>query len=128
MGKKGEERDRFIPKRKERKEMPSKKPSNDARRAALILEARAGLIPESDWVAEEVRSRMERTARTACFVRSHARLLTRGSDVVAIKEILADLRHYCDRKGVAFEDLEAEACEDYQDEVSLSSMMGCLPN
>ena len=71
---------------------------------------------------------MERTARTGRFVRSHARLLTRGSDAPAIKEILADLRHYCDRKGLTFEDLDAEACEDYQDEVSQSSMMGCLLN
>ncbi len=108
--------------------MSSKKLSNDVRRAALILEARAGLIPESDWIAEEVRLRVERTARTGRFVRSHARQLTRGSDSLAIKEILAALRHYCDRNGLAFEALDAEACEDYQDEVSQSSMMGRLLN
>jgi hypothetical protein len=105
--------------------MCSKKLSNDARHAALILEARAGLIPESDWIAEEVRSRMERTASTGRFVSSHARLSSRGSDALAIKEILADLRHYCDSKGLGFQDLDAEACEDYQDEISLRSMLGC---
>jgi hypothetical protein len=77
-------------------------------------------------VAEEVRLRLKRTARTGRFVHSHARLSSRGSDALAIKEILADLRHYCDRKGLAFEDLDAEACEDYQDEVSLRSIMGQL--
>ncbi len=108
--------------------MPSKKLSNNTRRAALTLEARAGLIPESDWVAEEVRARTDRTARIDRVVNLHARLLTHGSDGLAISEILADLRHYCDSKGLAFEELDAAACGTYQDEVSQSCMVGCPPN
>jgi hypothetical protein len=108
--------------------MPSKKLSNDTRSVALILEARAGLIPESDWVSEEIRARMDRTARIGRVVNSRARLLTRGSDGLAISEILADLRHYCDSKGLAFEELDAAASENYQDEASQSRTVGCLPN
>ena len=108
--------------------MPSKKLSNNTRRAALTLEARAGLLPESDWVAKEVRARMDRTARIGRVVNSHARLLTRGSDGLAISEMLAGLRHYCDSKGLAFEELDAAACENYQDEASQSCMVGCQLN
>jgi hypothetical protein len=108
--------------------MPSKKLSNNTRRAALILEARAGLIPESDWIVEEVRARMDRTARIGRVVKCHAKLLTRGSDAPAISEILADLRHYCDSKGLAFEELNAAACENYQEEAFQSRRVGCLLN
>ncbi|SRR6266852_7869067 len=104
--------------------MASKKLSNDTRRAALILEARAGLIPESDWIVAEVSARIDRTVRIGRVVKSHARLLTRGSDAQAISEILADLRHYCDSKGLAFEKLDAAACETYQDEDSQTRIVG----
>jgi len=107
--------------------MPNKKLSNNTRRVALILEARAGLIPESDWVAAEVRARMDRTARIGRVVNSRARLL-RDSDGLAISEILADLRHYCDSKGLPFEELDASASENYQDEASQSRMVVCLLN
>ena len=108
--------------------MASKKLSNDTRRAALILEARAGLIPESDWIVAEVSARIDRTVRIGRVVKSHARLLTRGSDGLAISEMLAGLRHYCDSKGLAFEELDAAACENYQDEASQSCMVGCQLN
>jgi hypothetical protein len=108
--------------------MASKKRSSDARHSALVIEARAGLIPESDWIAAEVRARVDRTARISRVVKSHARLLTGGSDALAISEILADLRHYCDSKGLAFEELDAAACENYEDEASQSRMAGCLLN
>jgi hypothetical protein len=104
--------------------MASKKMSNDSRRAALVLKARAGLIPESDWIEEEVRLRMNRTARIGRTVNSHARLLSCGSDALAISEILTDLRHYCASKGLMFEELDAAACENYQDEASQSCMVG----
>jgi len=104
--------------------MASKKLSNHTHRAAPILEARAGLIPESDWIEEEVRARIERTMRIGRVVKSHARLLTRGSDALAISEILADLRHYCDSKSLAFEKLNAAASENYQDEDSQARMVG----
>jgi glycerol-3-phosphate O-acyltransferase len=108
--------------------MFGKKRLNKTRHSALILEARAGLIPESDWIAEEVRARMDRTARISRVVKFHARLLTSGSHALAISEILADLRHYCDSKGLAFEQLDAAACENFEEEASQSRMVGCLPN
>jgi hypothetical protein len=52
-------------------------------------------------------------------------LLSGGVDTVAISELLTDLRHYCDRKALDFEELERTAIEDYQQEVSQSRMMGC---
>jgi hypothetical protein len=108
--------------------MRSKKPSRRAVQSALVIEAHAGLIPESDWIAEEVRARMDRTGRTSRIIKSHARLLTGDSDALAISEILTDMQHYCDSKGLAFEKLVATATEDYEDEVSQSRMMGCLLN
>jgi hypothetical protein len=86
---------------------------SNARRAALILEARAGLIPASDEIAEEHRARMDRIGRT---VKSYAMLVTAGSgdwDDLAITDILADLRHYCDSKGLAFHELDKAAYEHY---------------
>jgi len=108
--------------------MASKKLSNEMRRAALILEARAGLIPESDWLEGEVTARIERTARVARVIKSWARLLARGSDTLAISEILADMRHYCDSRGLAFEKLDAAASEIYHDEDSLNRIVGCPLN
>lgn len=106
--------------------MANKKMSINKRQAALIREARAGLIPESDWIVEEVRARIKRTARVSRVITSHAKRLTRGSDVAAISEILADLRHYCDIKGLPFEELNTIACENYLDETSQSCMVGSL--
>jgi len=103
-----------------------RKRSNKPFHSALVIEARAGLIPESDWIAEEVRARTVRTARIGRVIKSHARLLTKGSHAVAISEILADLRHHCDGKGLTFEELDAAASENYQDEVSQSRMVGSL--
>jgi hypothetical protein len=71
---------------------------------------------------------MDRTARIGRVITSHARLLTGGSDALAISEILADLRHYCDSKSLAFEELDATACENYEEEASQSRMTGSLPN
>jgi hypothetical protein len=93
--------------------------------SASVIEARAGLIPESDWIAEEVLARIGRTARIGRVIESHARSLTRGSRPMAISEILADLRHYCDNKGLTFEELDSAASENYEDEASQSRMVRC---
>jgi hypothetical protein len=71
---------------------------------------------------------MDRTARIGRVVNSRARLLPRGSGGLAVSEILTDLRHYCDSKGLAFEQLDASASENYQDEASQSRMVGRLLN
>ncbi len=107
--------------------MPRKR-SNRAFHSALVIEARAGLIPESDWIEEEVCARIGRTARIGRVIESHARLLTGGSHAVAISEILADLRHYCDSKGLTFKELDGTANENYKDEGSQSHMLTCLLN
>src|SRR5882724_11864743 len=100
-----------------------RKQSNRAFHSARVIEARAGLIPESDWMAEGVRARIDRTARIDRLIRSRARLLPGGSHVVAISEMLADLRHYCDCKGLTFEQLDRAASENYEDEASLNRMV-----
>jgi|SRR5277367_3197651 len=102
--------------------MPSTRLSVNKRQAALILEARAGLIPESDWIAEEARARINRTAQLSRVVVSHAKRLTNGSVGLAVTEILTDLRHYCDAKGLVFEELDAVASENHLDEASQSHM------
>jgi hypothetical protein len=100
-----------------------RKRSNKAFHSALVIEARAGLIPESDWIVEEVRARIRRTARIGRVIESRARSLSRGSRAVAISEVLADLRHYCDCKGLTFEELDTAASENYEDEASQSRMV-----
>ena len=89
--------------------MPNKGQLNNARRAGLIVEARAGLIPASDDVEDELNSRTACIART---VRAYAKL-TDGRDDLAITDILQDLRHYCDSRALAFDELDAAACEYY---------------
>ena len=108
--------------------MPNKKRSTKTRRAALIVEARAGLIPASDDIEDEVRSRMDRTARIGRIVKVYARLLEHGSENLAISDNLADLRHYCNGKRLAFRELDTAACERYQEEEAQSRMSGLQPN
>jgi hypothetical protein len=96
-----------------------RKRSNKAPHSALVIEARAGLIPESDWTAAEVCARKDRTARTGRVIKSHAKL-KRSSQAAAVSEMLTDLRHYCDSKKLPFEKLDSEASENYEHEVSQS--------
>jgi len=91
--------------------MPYKKTSNAATRLAIVLEARAGLAFASDHVAKELHAA---TSRIAPAVRTYARQT--GPEHRAITDMLVDLRHYCDSKGLAFEKLNAEAHAHYQDE------------
>ncbi|HXM99334.1 MAG TPA: hypothetical protein VN982_12745 [Candidatus Dormibacteraeota bacterium] len=107
--------------------MLGKKRSDNACREALVLEARAGLIPESDFIVEEVRVREARTSRIGRVIKAHARVLAQGSEALAIADILADLRHYCDGKGLSFDELDATACENYQEEEFQSHMLDSLP-
>jgi hypothetical protein len=72
------------------------------RRIDLVLAARAGLIPESDNIANEKRVRMNRTARIIRTAKTYLGSVAGVSDEQAITDILADLRHYCDSKGLAF--------------------------
>ncbi len=98
--------------------MPNKRHLNNARRAVLVLEARAGLIPASDAIENEQRVRMKCIGRV---VKAYAKLVSARSgdwDHLAITNILADLRHYCDYKGLAFEELGAAASEQYLEDAA----------
>jgi hypothetical protein len=96
-----------------------KKQLDKSHRAALVAEARAGLIPVSDEIADEIDALMDRTARTCRWVQAYAKLPACGSDARAITDILTDLRHYCARMGLGFHELEAAAYEQYEDEVAV---------
>ena len=96
-----------------------RKRSNKPLHSALVIEARAGLIPESDWTAAEVRARTDRTARTGRAIESYAKL-TRSSRAMAVLDVLTDLRHYCDSKNLPFEKLDGDANENYELEASQS--------
>jgi len=89
--------------------MAMRKWSIEARQARLVREARAGLIPASDDLMDEIRARTNYTARMVRTAKSHLRSVNRVSEEHAITDILADLRHYCDYKGLQFEQLDAAA-------------------
>lgn len=68
----------------------------------LAVQARAGIIFESDNRADEEFLRMDRTSRIIHRFKTNLGAPTRVSDDRAITDILADLRHYCDCKGLEF--------------------------
>lgn len=82
---------------------------SNTRRIDLVRKARAGLIPESDNIANEIRARTERTARIVRTARTYLGSATRVSEEHAITDILADLRHYCDCRGLAFRKIHTAA-------------------
>lgn len=108
-----------------KREQMRRKQSNKPLHSALVIEARAGLIPESDWTAAEVRARTDRTARIGQAIESYAKL-TRSSRAVAVLDMLTHLRHYCDSKGLPFEKLDGEASENYEHEASQSRIADSL--
>jgi hypothetical protein len=97
--------------------MPNRRQQNKRRRLNLVLQARAGLIPASDDIADEKRARMNHTARVIRTVKSYSGTVSRVSDDQAITNILADLRHYCDCTGLEFKKLDRVACAQYLEEV-----------
>jgi len=105
-----------VPNCENRMAMPNKKQLSNAQRAALILEARSGLIPASDDIEDELNAR---TAHIARALRAYAKL-TRGRDDLAITDILHDLRHYCDSKALAFDELATAAYEYYLEDAAES--------
>jgi hypothetical protein len=92
------------------------KPPQSKRLSAGVIAARAGLIPASDWIDYELEVRVGHIARA---VGSYAKR-SRGRDDLAITDILQDLRHYCDSKGLAFGDLDEKAREYYREDVNQS--------
>jgi hypothetical protein len=99
------------------------KRKNSTELLGSVVQARAGLIPESDWIVAEVSERKKRTERIDRAIRFYAGSSTNGPDAVAISEILADLRHCCDSMGLIFEELDRLASEDYEYEAAQSRIV-----
>ena len=89
--------------------MAKSKRTIEGRCARLVRKARAGLIPASDDMMNEIRARTNNTARIVRMVKSHLGSIERVSEEHAITDILADLRHYCDYKGLRFKELDTAA-------------------
>ena len=89
--------------------MPKRKETSDPRRIDLVRKARAGLIPASDDIADERRARMNHTTRVIRIVKTYTGSVSRVSDDQAITSILADLRHYCNCRGLSFKRLDRAA-------------------
>jgi hypothetical protein len=96
--------------------MPNRRQKNKSRRVNPVAEARAGLIPASDDVADEIRARTNLTLRIIRTVKPYLGSARRVSDDLAITNILSDLRHYCDSRGLAFEKLDRAANQLYSEE------------
>ncbi len=90
------------------------KPQLNCSLSASVLEARAGLIPASDGIENELDLR---TARIGDAVRAYARR-TEGPDALAMIDMLQDLRHYCDTKGLMFDELDSVAYDYYLEDVN----------
>jgi hypothetical protein len=89
--------------------MPNRGQQNKSRRVNLVIGARAGLLPASDDVANEIHIRTSQTADIVHTAKNHLGSVACVSDDLAITNILADLRHYCDTKRVAFKKLDKAA-------------------
>lgn len=94
----------------------NKRRKNKPPRVNLVVKARAGLIPASDDMADEIRARTNLTARIIRTVKPSLGSATCVSDDLAITNILSDLRHYCDCRGLAFKKLNKAACALYSEE------------
>jgi hypothetical protein len=89
--------------------MTKRKPIGKARGIDLVREARAGLIPTSDDIAAEKRARIDCAARIIRLTKPYLGSISRVSDEEAITNILADLRHYCDCKGLTIRKIRVAA-------------------
>jgi len=91
------------------------------------MEARAGLIAESDYVQVEKEQRLRRTKRIRRVVRAYSRLRICGSKQAALANILADLRHHCDESGLFFEEIDDQGEALYWDERDLEELIPGRP-
>ncbi len=75
---------------------------SNACRMDIVRKGRGGLISAYDEIADEKRARMSGTARIIRMVKPSLGSVERVSDELTITSILADLRHYCEWKGLVF--------------------------
>jgi hypothetical protein len=80
-------------------------------RSTVTQQARSGLVFASDHVRNELSAS---TSRIAPTVETYSK--SRSDHRAAITDMLIDLRHYCDAKGLSFDEFDASACERYWDE------------
>ena len=92
-----------------------------------MVEARAGLIPASDDMADEIRARTNRTAGIIRTAKTYLGSGARVSDDLAITNILSNLRHYCDCKGLAFKTLDSAARALYLEEKAYEAVWPTPP-
>jgi hypothetical protein len=90
------------------KPMPNKK-QHKLRCINLGVEARGGVNFASDSIADESRARMNCSGRIIGIMKPYLGTTSRVSDDLAITNILSDLRHYCDGKGLHFRELDKAA-------------------
>ncbi len=64
---------------------------------------------------------MKIAARTLLSLAANVERPSRTSENPAIMEILAALRHYCDLKGYAYDELDTAASELYESEGNLNT-------
>lgn len=84
-----------------------------------VKEARAGLIPASDDVADERRIQQNIAEALLKAVRTKANFGTSVADEVVIIEALARLGDYCDRRKLSFDDLSVLGYEQYLEETTI---------
>ena len=96
--------------------MPNMRQQKKTGRLNLTIGARGGLISASDDVINEILVRTNRTARIIRNVKPCLGSVKRVSDDLAIANILADLRHYCDCTGLVFGKLQKDANALYLEE------------
>ena len=99
-----------------RRAMPNRRQQHKVYRANVITKARGGLISDSDNIAEEIRVRTNLTASIICDGKRRLGSVTRVSDDLAITNILSDLRHYCNRRGLSYKKLDEAGCALYLEE------------
>lgn len=82
---------------------------SNRRRVYLARESRSGVIFASEDIAEEKRARLSNIAHVIRTAKTYLGSVARVPDDHAITNILADLRHYCDSKGLVFGKLTSAA-------------------
>jgi hypothetical protein len=90
--------------------MRHKKQPNASVNRAVVREARAGIVFACDHIEAELSAAISHIGHT---VNAYTEVFHHSSADRAITDILADLRHYCDRNGLVFDTLNAAAEQQY---------------
>src|ERR1700722_18157880 len=83
--------------------MPNRRQKDKPRSINRKARPHSRIISEADDMADEIRMRTRLTAKIIRAAKPHLGSADRLSDDLAITNILSDLRHYCDYRGIEFE-------------------------